>query len=219
MKYPQNFTPLLTKSKGFTIVEILVALAIVLVITGMGLPAFTSFNKRQAVKKVGSELRDNARLVQNRAISGEKRCTCGNPPTDKDYLLSGWYLQFNLILDNKSYNIDSKCKLNPDVGSYVCATGPINNVDPKIIALKSTTGISGIDLQKADGTSVASPQKIYILFSPTTNSVKFYGDISTELPDYTASADRVVITLQDTSDVTMLYKVVITSKGNIYEIQ
>ncbi len=211
--------------KGFSLIEMVVAIAIIAVITGLGMPSFISFNRRQSVKAAIAQIRDDSKRIQKLSLSGDKRCKCGVTPTDVDYQLHSWYMLINLT-DREHYTLDSKCIQRTDVQTYVCATGPKDSSDPKVIKLKSATNFdSTIRLETLSGNDyilTATVTELYLAFSPTSNNVRFLGNISTETPDYQTNpwfAERAVIKLQDKNDANISYKLVITKTGNIYELE
>lgn len=58
--------------RGFTLVEILVALAISLVLLGLVIVGYRKFLERRNLSLVTSELKSQLRLVRSKAMSGEK---------------------------------------------------------------------------------------------------------------------------------------------------
>lgn len=189
------------------------------------MPSFIGFSRRQSVKSSVAQLRDDAKRIQKLSLSGDKRCKCGATPTDVDYQLHSWYMSINLI-DIEHYTLDSKCILRTDVQTYVCATGAQDSSDPKVVKLKTGTNFdSTIRLETLSGNTyvlAATVSQLYLAFSPTSNNVRFLGNISTETPDYQGDpwyAERAVIKLQDKNDANISYKLVITKTGNIYELE
>jgi len=57
---------------GFTIIEILLAITVIAVITGMSYAAYSGFNDRQRVEQSANTFLTQLRVVQKRADSGEK---------------------------------------------------------------------------------------------------------------------------------------------------
>jgi len=96
---------------GYTLIEVLVVVFIILLLTGGSLAAFGTFSKSSTLKQSGLNLKNTLREAQSKAFTGEKdctRCNCtDNDPTD-DYTLIGWRVNFS----DTSYTIYGTCK-NP----------------------------------------------------------------------------------------------------------
>lgn len=58
--------------KGFTILELLVAMGVILLVSGGVVAAFNNFNEGQQVRQAALTMKGNLRLAQNKALSGEK---------------------------------------------------------------------------------------------------------------------------------------------------
>jgi len=58
--------------KGFTLIEVLIAITIMLLVTGGGIAAFVNFNDRQSVQGAARQLQTILRSAQVKARVGEK---------------------------------------------------------------------------------------------------------------------------------------------------
>ncbi|MCX6816491.1 MAG: type II secretion system protein [Candidatus Beckwithbacteria bacterium] len=65
---------------GFTLVELLVVVAISAVLFGGGLAAYRGIGDKQAVKQNGATFLSNLRSVQQKALASEKPTDCGTNP-------------------------------------------------------------------------------------------------------------------------------------------
>ncbi len=101
---------LLSKNSGFTLIEILVAITVILLLISFGFAGYASFNQRQTLISSGQTLKNFIRDAQSRAYNNEIDCTPGicDCTTDSDKNLTGWYVD----ITNKS--IYGKCGNNPN---------------------------------------------------------------------------------------------------------
>jgi prepilin-type N-terminal cleavage/methylation domain-containing protein len=77
--------------KGFTLVELLLSIAIILGISGIGVVSYVKYNERETLRQAALVLKSDLRNAQSKAISGEKNQTiCGN-----DNKLLGWCASTN----------------------------------------------------------------------------------------------------------------------------
>ena len=100
LPYQNNF--------GFTLIEILVVVAIIGILTGGAISAYTNFNRAQTVKRAAFNLVADIRDTQNKAVAGLKHedCTVDDfPPSPPpggdhidDYQLRGHYLIFSTTI-------------------------------------------------------------------------------------------------------------------------
>jgi len=95
--YPQTR---IEKSKGYTLIEMLVTLMIMGILFSVGYAGFRDFSRRQYVTNAVNQVKANLRLAQQKAISGEKHCT--NP----NETLNGYL--FN-VTNPSTYTIASAC--------------------------------------------------------------------------------------------------------------
>lgn len=86
--------------RGFTLIELLVTMSIIGIIFGIGVAAYTQFNRRQILDQAAQELKNNLRLVQGKALAGEKNCSGGT--------MEGYEVTFS----STSYSFRAKCGLN-----------------------------------------------------------------------------------------------------------
>jgi len=60
----------MTKRSAFTLIELLVVVAIIGILTGVAIPAFNAFNRRQTLTQATKNLKTDLRAARNRAVSG-----------------------------------------------------------------------------------------------------------------------------------------------------
>lgn len=105
---------------GFTLVELIVVVVIILTLTGFGIVSYNKFNQKQALTQTAFEIRNNLRDAQNRALSGDKDCSkckgadaiCG---TADDLVLDNWSFTKTSAT---SYAISGSCNSQPFSTNY-----------------------------------------------------------------------------------------------------
>ncbi len=85
---------------GFTLIELLVSISIIGIVFGLGIAAYTRFNRRQILFQAAQDLKSNLRLAQDKAMAGEKGTECGDA-----FTLQGWYVSFA----TESYQVYGMC--------------------------------------------------------------------------------------------------------------
>lgn len=85
---------------GFTLIELLVVISIIGILFGLGVAKYNEFNRRQILDQTTQTLRNNLRLAQSVASSGEKPGGC--------VVLDGYQVSFSSGTPD-SYTIQAKC--------------------------------------------------------------------------------------------------------------
>src|SRR4030042_4247797 len=89
----------ISEKPGFTLIEILVAVTIILLLTSIGVASYNRFNDKRKVEKITKELETNLRYIQGKATSNEKDCTAAVCDcSGANYVLTGWYADFTNLL-------------------------------------------------------------------------------------------------------------------------
>lgn len=70
-----------SKAKGFTLIEILIAIATLLTIVGFGIAAFINFNEKQTLIQAAKEMQVMLRSAQRKASVGEVPTDCDDAGT------------------------------------------------------------------------------------------------------------------------------------------
>lgn len=87
--------------KGFTLIEIIIGLAIISLLFLVGYAAYQEFARRQALNTAYSQVKSSLELAQQLALSGEKPSGCGANT------LSGYQVSF--YSDQNYFNIYAVC--------------------------------------------------------------------------------------------------------------
>jgi len=84
---------------GFTLVELLVAISLVGILSGIGITSFINFRQNQIVNQAASQIVQDLRLTQSMALNGQKPTGCSQ--------LQGYF--FKLDLSGRTYKIYAEC--------------------------------------------------------------------------------------------------------------
>jgi len=87
-------------ARGYTLIELLVAISLALIISSFGLAYYSSFNRRQIVEQAAKRIVSDIRLAQNLALAQQK------PPDCVCTIFNGYL--FNRITGS-SYRIVPDC--------------------------------------------------------------------------------------------------------------
>ena len=139
-------------SAGFTLLELLITISIITLLFTIGIASYQNFNRTQIVNQTVKELKENLRLVQSKALSGEKTSACGANT------LIGWQINFT---DSNTYKIQVLCSATPSdvktidlTGDLVKTAGP-NTVLFRVLA-RGVDGSGEIIIKGFGSTKVAS---------------------------------------------------------------
>jgi prepilin-type N-terminal cleavage/methylation domain-containing protein len=89
-------------NNGFTLIELMTAVTIAAVIFGFGIASYNKFNDSQKVKQAAITLKNNLRLAQTKAMTGEKPSSCETANIG----LVGYEL---VNTDTSNYRLNSVC--------------------------------------------------------------------------------------------------------------
>src|SRR3989344_7888355 len=129
------------RERGFTLVELLVVVAIISGLAGIFVPKFLNYSNFQELQNAAADLHSQVRLAQNNAQSG---VICS-----KNISSSTWYLKFE---SDSSYKIETTC-----VGSNVEAGTP-TPTPPQSTSYKMNEGIKIASIDLVAGSSTCSTQ-------------------------------------------------------------
>lgn len=118
-------------SLGFTLAELVIAVAIIAGVSGFGAANYLNFNEKQTLEQAGKTLKNNLRLAQNSALSGEKDpSVCSN-----DYKLTGWC--FSPQGDGDTYKVYGGCSNEPTPTTIVTFKDDVSYYLPEGIMVSS----------------------------------------------------------------------------------
>ena len=115
---------MLNVKTGYTLIEVLVGLAIIGLLFTIGYAGYRDFAKRQVLNNAYEELKINLTLARQLALSGEKPSACGGNFLGNELRISS---------DGTSYSIHLKCQstattkktINLPSGITISGTSPI----------------------------------------------------------------------------------------------
>lgn len=152
------------KLPAFSLIELMVVITLFGISASLITAGYLTFEKNQRVKNAALTLKNDTRLAQNKASSGDKGLgslaseTCN---TDQKQTLVGWYVI--LTKNNNFYSIAGSCFISPDTDPrYV----------EKVFGWKDIPLPSGIYIK--DLNYSVPKENIAILFRPISNGSTFY---------------------------------------------
>jgi len=92
------------KTNGFTLIEIIVTVTIIMLLSGFAVVRYTEYNNRQRVKQSALDLKSNLRFAQQKAVSGQKPVTSVAVPQPCT-TLEGYEVRFT----ETSYTVGPTC--------------------------------------------------------------------------------------------------------------
>ena len=93
---------LLLRPKGFTLIELMVALAIIGVMATMAVPSFRTFSANQSINSIVTEMRTSLETARTTALSRNQQVTVA-PMSGKDWM-TGWRV---FVDSNKNSTFDT----------------------------------------------------------------------------------------------------------------
>lgn len=81
--------PCPTHRRGFTLIEVMVSVTIMLLLVGGGIAGYNTFNDRQTVIQEGKQFASMLRLAQKRASVGDKPTVCAGNKLQGYYVIRG----------------------------------------------------------------------------------------------------------------------------------
>jgi prepilin-type N-terminal cleavage/methylation domain-containing protein len=93
----------MSRDRGYTLIEILIALTIIGIIFGLGYASFREFARRQALGSAIRELTGDIRLAQSQSLAGKKpdASACNYPNSLESYSFR--------VINATSYAVDARC--------------------------------------------------------------------------------------------------------------
>lgn len=121
--------------KGFTLIEILVAVTILLIMSSIGVSNFTTYNDTQSLKQAALNVKSGLRTIQSKAFAGEKPTGCAS--------LIGWRMTFT----GSTYTTEPACSGATPTASQTTVTLPTGitfSPTPSAIIFAVVTGATNL---------------------------------------------------------------------------
>lgn len=191
----------MTARRGFSIVELLVVIALFVLSSAIVVAAYSNFNQNQLLKNGALTLRDDLRLAHNKASSGDKSQGCSG------LTLVGWFVRINKA--GTSYNIYSVCRSSTNVESSSLL---------KTVNLPARVSVFDI---LYNGTQ----NQVNILFQPVENTASFHNSSVPPFFVYTATSSSLQNQLAPTGQNLTIelslgstkYQVIVRPTGEVSE--
>lgn len=134
-----------TKKSGFTLLELLISVTIMMLLVGLGVASFITFNERQQLVGAAKELQEFFRSAQTRSRTGDIPTGCGT--------FSGYNVQ--MAIDNPSVQMYAVCSTGNVLRSEKTLTGsvrPTVAINMTFLSLKGgVTNASSVVLRLPSG--------------------------------------------------------------------
>ncbi len=161
---------------GFTLIEIMVAVAIGALIVGIGGAKYMDFNKTQSVKAAGQTFKNNLRAIQGKATSSIKPAGCGSNTLDG----------YRVIMPNfTTYTSEADCSggVFTDLVTYTLPANISFNTLPggftfNVLGMGTTLGLGVVYTLKDNSTTV----KYYSICVVPSGDIKDCGYAAGSLP-------------------------------------
>jgi len=110
---------------GFTLIELLVAISIIGILFGVGITSYNQFNRRQILEQTARNIKEDLRMAQSKALSGEK-------PTGCSGILHGYRVNFY----SSNYTIFAICQNPIQIKNFTLPSGITFSSYPASILFK-----------------------------------------------------------------------------------
>ena len=148
---------------GFTLIELLVVITLFGITSSLITASYTTFEKNQRIKNAAQTLKNDLRLVQNKALAGDKgansECSIGDT-------LAGWYVTFDTA-QTSTYTYAMVCNIGGNESRFI----PKTVTYPSGVTLNNAVPNTGIKIGGSPRNGIVT-----ILFKPLATDVALYSN-------------------------------------------
>jgi len=154
-----------TGVEGFTLIEMIVAITLMMILLGVTISGYASYNSKQNIKQAALNLKSNLRTARTNAMSGKKPLECTVEET-----LIGYEVSFT----TSSYTITPRCSVTDSIAEGVLSVQlppgiEFSEIPSTFTYSPLTQGVSGIlptTIVFTDGTNLVT-----LAIDPTSGDV------------------------------------------------
>lgn len=139
-----------TLSAGFTLIELIVTVSIIMIITGGGIAAFVNFNDKQQVQSTVKDLQTMMRAAQIKARAGEGASECGTVGSFTNGKLYGYEVTYDALNNDIVMN-----RICVEGTTYVAVERSRQEVDSNVTL--SVPDVTFLALKGGANTGAGSP--------------------------------------------------------------
>lgn len=142
------------RKAGFSLLELLVVMGIILSLTGMVISNYSSFSNTQKVKQAGRTLKNDFRFIQNRAASGVKPSGCAT------------LVSYRFSFTATSYQYQPVCNTGPAPNTAVVINLPTDvtfSPVPAPFDFQVLTGASLLSSSTSQSFSLVTSSQTYLV--------------------------------------------------------
>lgn len=186
--------------RAYTLIELMIVVTLIGLAVGLITTSYLGFERRQRVKNTALEIKNNIRLAQNSAHSGDKGFGPTKCDTEKREILVGWYVR--LDKDLQTYSVSGYCKDE---------SGVERKFGEQTFRLPQDVSISEID----------AGNQVNVLYRPLSENATFHS--SSDFLDNNGKLQNLISAGQVTIDLAgptpYKYQLIILPTGEINEKQ
>lgn len=124
--------------QGFTLIEMIISITIMMLLLGVTIVGYTSYNDKQKVKQAASALKSDLRMAHTNATSGKKPLSCASQET---------FVGYEIVFMSSSYSMTPRCSdsglINSEKNTITLPLGVLFNPIPSSFTYYSfTRGVS-----------------------------------------------------------------------------
>ena len=193
---------------AFTLIELLVVITLFGIVSTLITASYTTFERNQRIRNAAQTLKNDLRLVQNKALAGDKGANSECPQTST---LVGWYVKFDTTSgQTSSYTYAGVCNTGGTETSF---------------SSKTVTYPSGVTLHSIDIGAGAYTGIVKALFKPVSTGVSLHDNnappflkANGDLDHTTSQTGNLVVRLKDQQSASAKYQITVRTSGEVSDV-